>query len=192
MILIFIGPPGSGKSTQAKKVAKKLKIPSISMGQVLRDASETGTILGEKAAKYAERGKLIPTRLIKALTKFRLEEKDCRNGFVLDGSPRRVEEAVLLDDYFEKKGWNIDRVILIQISERESLKRLQKRANLPEESGGGRDDDEIKDIKLRLREYEDNIDVIKSYYRKQDKLTIVEGKGSIEEVTRRVFSILQL
>ncbi len=192
MIVILIGPPGSGKTTQAKKIASKMKVPSISMGQVLRDASKTGTILGEKAAAYVERGKLIPSRLIKALTRFRLEEEDCKNGFVLDGSPRRVEEAVLLDDFFAQKGWSIDMVILIRISEKESLKRLEIRAELPEERGGGRNDDEIRDIKLRLREYEDNIDIIKSYYMKQDKLTLVDGEGSVNEVTRRVFSVLQL
>jgi len=192
MIVIFIGPPGSGKSTQAKNVAKKIKVPFISMGQVLRDANKTGTLLGKKASKYIERGKLIPTKLIRTFIKFRLEEEDCKNGFILDGSPRRVEEAVLLDDYFEQKGWKLERIILIEISGEESLKRLLKRSRLPDDQGGGRNDDEIKDIKLRLKEYRDNIDIIKSYYRKQDKLCILNGEGTIEEVTKRVFSIMQL
>jgi len=192
MIVIFIGPPGSGKSTQAKKVAKKLDVPSISMGEVLRDASETGTILGKKAEKYINKGKLIPSRLIRALTKFRLEESDCENGFVLDGSPRKVEEAVILDSYFKKKEWEISRVIVIEISRDESIRRLIERGGLPKSKGGGREDDEINDIKIRLREYQDNIDLIKSYYSEKDKLSVVDGNGSIEDVTRRVYSILQL
>lgn len=192
MIIIFLGPAGSGKSTQAKSLAKKLEVPAISMGQVLRDAKQARTILGLKAVKFVEEGKLVPSRLMEALTRFRLEEKDCEKGFILDGAPRRVEEAVMLEKYFTRKDRKIDKVVLLEISDEEAIKRLLVRYKLPSNKGGGREDDNIEDIKVRLAEYHDNIDPVKVYYQGKDLLDIVDGRGSIEEVHRKICAIFQL
>lgn len=192
MIIIMLGPAGSGKSTQAKLLSKKLGIPSISMGQVLRDAKEAKTILGIEAARFVEEGKLVPSRLIKALTRFRLEEEDCKEGFILDGAPRRVEEAFMLDKYLSKEDKKIDKVILIELSDDEAIKRLLLRYKLPENRGGGREDDNIKDIKVRLAEYHDNIDDVVTYYQDKDLLEIVDGKGTIEEIHKRICAVFQL
>lgn len=192
MIIIMLGPAGSGKSTQAKFIAKRLNVPAISMGQVLRNAQKAKTILGLEAAKFVEEGELVPSRLMEALTRFRLEEKDCEKGFILDGAPRRVEEAVMLDDYLPSKNRSIDKVILLEISDEEAVKRLLQRYKLPEEKGGGREDDNVSDIKVRLTEYHDNIDPVVKYYRGKDLLEIVDGRGTIEEVHKKICAIFQL
>jgi adenylate kinase len=192
MIIILLGPAGSGKSTQAKLLARKLEIPAISMGQVLRDAKKARTVLGLEAAKFVEEGKLVPSRIMEALTRFRLEEKDCEKGFIIDGAPRRVEEAVMFDDYLSKKQKKIDKVMLLVIPDQEAVKRLLKRYKLPKDRGGGRLDDNISDIKVRLAEYHDNIEPVRTYYQEKDLLEIVDGRGTIEEIHKRICAIFQL
>lgn len=192
MIIVLLGPAGSGKSTQSKLLADKLNVVAISMGRVLRNAKEARTVLGLKATRYVEKGELVPARLMKALTKFRLEEDDCKNGFILDGAPRRVEEAVMLDDYLSNKEKGINKVFSIEVSEDESIRRLLLRYKLPREQGGRRVDDNIEDIKVRLSEYYDNIDAVKVYYRQKDILEIVDGSGTIEEIHKKICAILQL
>lgn len=192
MIIIVLGSPGSGKSTQAKLLAGKLNVPAISMGQVLRDAKTANTILGTEAAKYVEEGKLIPSRMIEALTRFRLEEEDCRKGFILDGAPRKVEEAVMLDNYLKSKEKSIDKVILIEISDEEAIRRLLLRYKFPEKKGGRRVDDNIGDIRVRLAEFHDNIDPVEIYYNEKDLLEIVDGLPSKEEVHSNICALLQL
>jgi adenylate kinase len=192
MIIILLGPPGSGKSTQGKFLSEELKIPSISMGKVLRDAQNAKTLMGNEAGKYMEEGKLVPTGMIQALTRFRLEEKDCKNGFILDGAPRKVKEAVVLDNYLEKRGLKIDRVFLINVSDDEVIRRLLKRASLPKEQGGGRKDDNIDDIRIRLNEYREHGDPLKLYYNQRNVLKIIDGRGTPEEVFKRICGDLQL
>jgi adenylate kinase len=192
MIIIILGSPGSGKSTQAELLAERLNIPAISMGQVLRDAKTAKTILGAEAAKYVEEGKLIPSRMIEALTRFRLEEEDCQEGFILDGAPRKVEEAVMLDNYLKRKKKSIDKVILIEISDEEAINRLLLRYKSPKEEGGRRVDDNIEDIRVRLAEFHDNVDPIRIYYNEKDLLEIIDGLPSIEEVHSDICALLQL
>jgi adenylate kinase len=192
MIIIIIGPPGSGKSTQSKLLSEKLGVPSISMGQVLRDGKSAKTILGLEAAKYVEEGELVPARLMEALTRFRLEEEDCAKGFVLDGAPRRAEEAVMLDDYLKEKGKKIDKVFLIKLSYEVAVARLLKRKKLPSEQGGGRLDDNPEDIKVRMREYEDNIEAVKVYYKNHDLLKQFDGAPTIEEIHTKMCNELKI
>lgn len=192
MIVIIIGPPGSGKSSQSKMLATLLKIPSISMGQVMRDIKSKGTIIGREANKYVEEGKLVPSKLMEALTKFRLEEDDCRDGFVLDGTPRRVEEAVILDEYLMRKGKKVDSVILIDLPDDIAVNRILKRKVKSKEKGGAREDDNIQDIKVRLSEYHNNVEAIKVYYNQKDLLHIIDGKPSIEAIHTHIRSLFQL
>lgn len=192
MIIIILGPPGSGKSTQAKLLASKLRVPSISIGQVLRDAKDANTAIGIGAAKYVEEGELVPSKIIEVLTRFRLEEEDCKNGFVLDGAPRKVEEAVVLDDYLNSKGKSVDKVYLISVKRENIIKRLLKRADLPKSEGGARADDNIEDIKVRIREFEDNIEPLEMYYNKSSLLTEIDGNGTVEDIEHELERDLQI
>lgn len=192
MIIILIGPPGSGKSTQSKLLSQKIGIPAISMGQVLRNAKEAKTAIGLEAKRYMEEGKLVPDELMEALTKFRLEEDDCENGFVLDGAPRRAEEAIMLDEYLKRRDDAIDFVFLIEVPSEEVVKRLLLRQKLPKSEGGGRKDDNIEDIRMRLSEYRDNIEAVEAYYREKEKLHLIDGTGSVEEVFQQIAAVLQL
>lgn len=162
------------------------------MGQVLRDARASGTIIGLEAYKYVVDGKLVPSKLMEALTKFRLEEDDCKDGFILDGAPRKVEEAVILDDYLTRRGRKINSVLIIELPEEVTIKRLLKRKALPKESGGGRDDDNMEDIKIRVSEYRENIDVIKKYFESKDLVHMIDGRPTIEEIYNSIRSLFQL
>lgn len=192
MIITIIGPPGSGKSTQAKKLASKLERPAISVGQLLRDAEAAGTLFGKEAGKYMRLGKLLPSALLQVLTRFRLEQADCKNGFILDGSPRKVGEAVELNDYLKRRNQKINKVFLIEIPREESIKRLLKRKDKPKSKGGGREDDNIEDIKVRLAEYNDNIKGVKNYFREKDILKIIDGTPDIETIHKDISSVLQV
>ncbi|MBU0976444.1 MAG: nucleoside monophosphate kinase [Patescibacteria group bacterium] len=192
MIIIILGPPGSGKSTQAKNLASKLGLPAISMGQVLRDAKEAKTVIGLEAAKYAEDGELVPSKIMEVLTRFRLEEKDCESGFILDGAPRRVEEAVVLNNYLSKNKKKIDKVYLVSVSKDNIIDRLLKRVVLPKDKGGARVDDNMQDIKVRIREYEDNIEPLKLYYEGLSVLKEIDGNGTVEEIALTLERDLQI
>lgn len=192
MIIILIGPPGSGKSTQAKLIAQKLGVPSVSMGQVLRNAKDAQTILGLEANRFMEEGELVPTKMMEAFTKLRLGEEDCEDGFILDGAPRRVEEAVMLNDYLDKEGKKIDYVFQINVPSEEVVKRLLSRSTLPKAQGGGRKDDNIEDIKVRLAEYRDHIEAVNVYFKEKEILHLIDGVGTIEEIFQRIAAVLQL
>jgi adenylate kinase len=192
VIIIIIGPPGSGKSTQSKMLAELLGVPSISMGQVLRDVKKKGTIIGLEANRYVEEGKLVPSKLMEALTKFRLEEGDCKDGFVLDGAPRRVEEAVILDEYLLRKNKKVDNVILIDLPDEIAIDRILKRKTKSKKKDGGREDDNVHDIKVRLSEYHDNIEAIRVYYNQKDILQIVDGRPSVEVIHKQIRALFQL
>ena len=192
MIIIILGQPGSGKSTQSKLLAKKLGVPSVSMGQVLREAIESKTSFGIKAKEYVEGGELVPSVLIEILTRFRLEEEDCRKGFVLDGAPRRAEEAIILDKYLASKGKKVDKVYVIDIPYEVVTKRLLKRSKLSKSDGGGRKDDNMDDIKVRLNEYEDTIEATIIYYSKSSELKYINGDDSVENISKRISADLQI
>lgn len=192
MIYIVLGPPGSGKGTQAGLLSKKLGVPAISMGEIMRQAREADTTLGNDAAMYMNEGKLVPRELVMSLMRFRLREDDCQNGFVLDGAPRRVEEAVLLDDFLRQEQKEIKKVILLEVSDNEVINRLLKRFRKSKNQGGQRKDDNINDIKVRLSEYNGNIKGIKVYYSNKDCLLFINGEQTIEDVHRDICNILQV
>lgn len=192
MIIIILGPPGSGKSTQAKLLAEKLEVPAISMGQVLREAIQAETSIGLEASKYVHKGELIPAKMIEVLTKFRLEEKDCKEGFVLDGAPRRAKEAVMFDKYLKSKNWHIDKVFYLDLSDEKATKRLLKRYELPEEKGGKREDDNMEDIKVRMKVFHEEIEPLKVYYQGKDLLEIIDGDREVEQIHKDICRKLKI
>jgi len=198
MNLILLGAPGAGKGTQAELLIEKLSIPSISTGNMLREAMKNGTSLGRKAKQYMDEGALVPDELILGIVAERVAQDDCKNGFILDGVPRTLAQAEALD----AKGVRIDHVVSIEIDDAVIEGRMTGRrvcaacgasyhivANPPKAEGicdlceGElviRKDDAPETVRKRLQVYHASTEVLKDYYAKQGKLRLVEGNQSIE------------
>jgi len=191
-VYIFLGPPGSGKSTQAKFLSNKLGIPDLSLGKEFRKYDPKGSLFIGEAKKYTDKGLLVDSDLLKAFIKLRLREKDCQNGFILDGSPRKLEEAEMLNNFFKESEFFLKRVFILELSKEESISRLLKRKNLPEEMDGGREDDDLKDIIVRLSEYNKNITSLKKYYLKNNTVTFLDASLSVKEINKTILADLQI
>ncbi len=208
MNIILLGPPGAGKGTQAEILKEKLSIPSISTGNILREAVKNGTDLGKKAKDYMDRGDLVPDSLIVGILKERLSEPDCKNGFILDGVPRTLAQAEAL----EQMGIPIDTVIEIEADDDTIVRRLSGRrvcakcgatyhmeTKPPKKEGvcdvcGGeltqRKDDQAETVKDRLRVYHEQTEPLSAFYDRQGKLVRVKGQNSIDETTAMVLAAL--
>ncbi|EMO54219.1 adenylate kinase [Leptospira noguchii] len=173
-----MGPPGAGKGTQAKILCERLSIPQISTGDILRDAVKNQTAMGMEAKRYMDAGDLVPDSVVIGIIKDRIREADCKNGFLLDGFPRTVEQAEALDILLKNEGKSIDKAINLQVPDTELLKRLLSRAEIE-----GRADDNEVTIKNRLDNYNKKTLPLLDFYAARKKLSQVNGVGSLEEVT---------
>lgn len=209
MKLILLGAPGAGKGTQAEKIVEKLGIPAISTGNIIRAALKAGTEMGLKAKSYMDAGQLVPDDVVIGIIKDRLEEEDCKNGFILDGFPRTIPQAQALEDM----GVSIDKVIDIEVSDETITSRLSGRrvcskcANSyhmlykkPKAEGvcdacGGeliqRKDDAPETVLARLEEYHKMTEPLKDFYSKLGKLVVVEGQEEVADTTALVFAALE-
>ena len=127
MIVVLLGPPGSGKGTQAKMLFKERLWPQLSTGDMLRSAIDRGSQLGQEAKIFINQGKLVPDSVVVGLIEERVSNSDCKDGFILDGFPRNIAQADILDDILKKQGRQVDRVILFEMSEDELIRRLSGR-----------------------------------------------------------------
>lgn len=204
MKLVLLGAPGSGKGTQAKLLIDKLNIPQISTGDLLRAAVDAQTPLGRQAKTIMDAGQLVPNDLVFGLMRERLSNPDTQNGFILDGFPRNVEQAEELDKLLDGLAMPIQKSILIDVDFDNLMQRLTGRltcsscgevfnifTNPPvleeecDKCGGKlhhRSDDNEETISKRLRVYETQTRPVADYYAKQGKLSIIEGKGDIEDI----------
>jgi len=211
MNYIFLGPPGSGKGTQAKQICKELNISHLSTGDLLREAVKNGTELGKKAQKYMEAGDLVPDELIVGLIEDKLKAGDLDSGFILDGFPRTVPQADALKSMFAKNNKRIDKAVLLDVSDKEVIKRLSGRfycpkcnagynypAQMPKQEGicdnDGtkllrRPDDEEDVVKNRLNVYKKQTEPIVDFYKKESILTSVRAEGSIESIFDRLLEV---
>jgi adenylate kinase len=209
MKLILLGAPGAGKGTQAEAICKKLNIPSISTGNILREALKSGTELGMKAKTFMESGKLVPDDLVIGILTERLKDEDCKNGYILDGFPRTIPQAEALDSM----GIVIDRVIDIEVADEKIVTRMSGRrvcedcgasyhleTKKPKKDGicdvcGGtlvqRKDDKPQTVQDRLNVYHTQTEPLKEYYNKQGKLRVVDGEGTIGETTALTLKALE-
>ncbi len=208
MRLILLGAPGAGKGTQAEILASKLNIPTISTGNILREAIKNGTETGRKAKSFMDQGMLVPDDVIIGIVKERLAEPDCANGYILDGMPRTIPQAQALLD----NGVEIDRVVSIEIDDAMIEARMTGRrvcshcgasyhivANPPKTEGicnacGGelviREDDKPETVRHRLSVYHAETEALKGFYEKLGKLRLVEGNQPIEDASRDILAAL--
>ena len=204
MRLVLLGAPGSGKGTQAKLLVEKLNIPQISTGDLLRAAVEAQTPLGRQAKTIMDAGQLVPNDLVLGMIRERLSSPDAQNGFILDGFPRNVDQAHALDELLRGLSMPIQKSILIDVDFDILMQRLTGRLtcedcgevfniftnppSLEEECDkcGGklhhRSDDNEETIGKRLRVYETQTQPVADFYQKQNKLSVVEGKGEIKDI----------
>ena len=209
MKLILLGAPGAGKGTQAEKICEKLNIPAISTGNILRAAVKDGTEMGLKAKSYMDAGQLVPDEVVIGIIKDRLNDDDCKNGFILDGFPRTIPQAQALLD----SGVDIDKVIDIEVPDEAITKRMSGRrvcskcANSshieykkPKVDGicdacGGeliqRKDDAPQTVLDRLVEYHKMTEPLKGFYENLGKLKVVEGQEDVADTTKLVFAALE-
>ena len=209
MKIIMLGAPGAGKGTQAKQIAAKYQIPHISTGDIFRANIKNGTELGKKAKTYMDQGLLVPDELVVDLVVDRVNQDDCKNGYVLDGFPRTIPQAEALDEM----GFGIDAALSIEVADSEIVKRMSGRRvcekcgasyhteyKKPAEEGvcnscGGalviRKDDEPETVKNRLNVYHEQTEPLKDYYKNCGKLITVEGQDEVKDTTRLVLEALE-
>lgn len=210
----MFGPPGAGKGTQAKLLSDRLSIPQISTGDILRDSVKGGTQLGREAQSYMNRGALVPDKVVIGIIEERIKEKDCSDGFILDGFPRTIAQAEALDGLLKKRGASVSQVINLRVSDKEIIRRSMSRRvckscssvyNLlvepPRVEGkcdacGGdliqRDDDKEEVVKKRLKVYAEQTEPLLKFYAKRKLLKDVDGSRSIEDVQAGVLAVLKL
>lgn len=183
--IILLGPPGAGKGTQAKRIVERLGIPAISTGAIFRTNMSEGTELGKQAAFYIDRGEFVPDSVTNPMVKARLAAPDAKNGFLLDGYPRTLEQAHVLRDMLADLGIGLSLVLEIEVDEDEVVARMLKRA--AEEH---RTDDTEPVMRHRLEVYRKQTMPMATYYADQDLLEVVDGSGSVDEVSERIFAVL--
>jgi adenylate kinase len=181
MRVIFLGPPGSGKGTQAKLLARRLGVPAVSTGDILREAVRQGTPLGRRAKAIMDAGELVPDDVVIGVIRDRTAEADARNGFLLDGFPRTLEQAVALDRLLAGNGAALDGVINLLVPEKMLIERMLGRA-----AQEGRSDDRPETVAERLRVYREKTAPLVEHYRGLGILSEVDGSGSIETVADRI------
>jgi adenylate kinase len=185
MRLILMGPPGAGKGTQAKVIAERLGIPAISTGDIFRANVSQQTPLGLEAKRYMDAGDYVPDEVTNAMVRSRIAEPDATKGFLLDGYPRTVAQVEELDSMLAESGQSIDAVVVLTVDRDEVVQRLLKRAEIE-----GRADDTEDVIRRRQEVYAEQTAPLIEVYAGRDLLVEVDGMGSVDEVSARVFGAL--
>lgn len=213
MNIVFLGPPGAGKGTQAKILIERYGIPQISTGDMLREHRAKGTELGKKAQEYMDKGQLVPDEIILDMVKERLSQPDCEKGFILDGFPRTVAQAEALDRILSEMGKKLDFALALVVPDELLIERLTGRRTCkncgmmyhikykpPKVEGicdlcGGelyqRPDDNEETVRNRLKVYHESTAPLIDYYKSKGILREVDGSKSIEEITNQLIQILE-
>ena len=184
--MLIMGPQGSGKGTQAARLAAKFEIPTISTGDIFRTNIKGDTELGRMAQEYTNRGELVPDSVTDQMVRQRLQANDVLNGFILDGYPRNAAQVTALDATLGALGWELDAVVDLTADRDELMARMVKRAEAE-----GRADDTPEVIARRLDIYEEQTAPLTAIYAERGLLVQVDGLGEIDEVTERIVAGLQ-
>ena len=209
MNLILLGAPGAGKGTQAEVICKKLSIPAVSTGNIIREALRNQTEMGLKAKSYIDAGQLVPDDVVIGIIKERLKQDDCNNGFILDGFPRTIPQAEALDEM----GVVIDKVIDIEVKDEDIVERMSGRRTCPNcgntyhllykkpEKDGvcdacgselvQRKDDYPETVLERLKVYHEQTEPLKDFYMKKGILRVVQGQEEVKDTTALTLKALE-
>ena len=191
MIVIFLGPPGAGKGTQAAHIVERYGIPQLSTGDMLRAAVAAQTPVGVKAKKIMDAGDLVSDDVVAAIVEERIEQDDCAPGFLLDGFPRTIPQAGMLDEILAKKSRAVSAVIELRVDEAALIDRLRNRIKETKAKGGEvRADDNEETFAKRLEVYREQTAPLIPYYEGQGKLRIVDGMQTVQAVSAAIDAIL--
>lgn len=212
MKIVLLGPPGAGKGTQAKSISNRYSIPHISTGDIFRKNISENTPLGVEAKTYMDNGQLVPDEVTINMVKDRLQQDDCKNGYLLDGFPRTVHQAEALDNFLTERDESIDTALLIEVPKEFILERMTGRRvcpscgasyhikfNPPANDGKcdlcgsdviQRKDDTEETVKERLDVYENQTQPLIDFYKNKKQLSVVDGTQAINEVFESICKIL--
>ncbi|MGG5463060.1 adenylate kinase [Clostridium sp. B9] len=212
MKIVLLGPPGAGKGTQAKSISNRYSIPHISTGDIFRKNISENTPLGVEAKTYMDNGQLVPDEVTINMVKDRLQQDDCKNGYLLDGFPRTVHQAEALDNFLTEREESIDTALLIEVPKEFILERMTGRRvcpscgasyhikfNPPANDGKcdlcgsdviQRKDDTEETVKERLDVYENQTQPLIDFYENKKQLSVVDGTQAINEVFESICKIL--
>ncbi|WP_332690936.1 adenylate kinase [Bosea sp. (in: a-proteobacteria)] len=187
MRLIFLGPPGAGKGTQAIRIVEKHRIPQLSTGDMLRAAVAAGSPVGVKAKAVMDSGGLVSDEIVIGIVADRIEEPDAKTGFILDGFPRTLAQAEALDVMLASKGLKLDKVLELKVDQSKLVDRIVRRAEEAKAAGlPVRKDDDPEVFKTRLQAYNRDTAVVAPYYEQRGQLTAIDGMQPIDAVTSAI------
>ncbi len=185
MRLVLLGPPGSGKGTQASRLKDYLQVPHISTGDLLRAEVAVGSPLGRKAREVMARGDLVSDEILLGMLEERFSRADTRNGFILDGYPRNLAQADAMDALLQRIGQPMDFAVQLEVDNELLIDRLAGRAKAE-----GRADDNPESVRKRLKVYDEQTAPVIEFYRAHGQLTVVNGVGTLDEVFNRILEAI--
>lgn len=192
MRLILLGPPGAGKGTQAQRLVEKYGIPQLSTGDMLRGAVAAGTEVGKRAKAVMDAGELVSDEIVNQIVSERIDQPDCRDGFILDGYPRTVPQAKALSGMLADKGAPLTAVIELKVDESALTQRIEKRVADARAAGGAvRADDNAESFKKRLEEYRQKTAPLSAYYESTGELRMVDGMAAMDAVTHDIETVIE-
>ena len=185
MFILILGAPGSGKGTQGRLLAERLKLPKITTGDLIRSAMKDGTPLGLEAKKFYDDGKLVPDSIILGMIKAELDRPEANDGAILDGFPRTAAQAELVDRTLAKRQQRLNHILLLDVTEDELVRRMSQRAQVE-----GRPDDTPEAIKTRLQVYQRDTAPLIAHYAERGIVHRVPGTGSVDQISQEIKRII--